>query len=95
MPPFWAQKRDEPGSVLLEDYAVDPDQKRPVSSKRPLFPAGAPEKARTQTRNTLPAAIVKTDPRKERDFSNRRQWRLFFKGGRPLVVTQVALVVSN
>ena len=82
------ESKDEPASVLLEDYAVDPAQKptppehcrmkvqnmlwclccsqlkirrwwligtavccahlRPVSSKRPLFPAGAPEKARPQ-----------------------------------------------
>ncbi|CAL1132695.1 unnamed protein product [Cladocopium goreaui] len=72
MPPFWASQRpDESSAVLLDDYAVDPDQKS-TSSKRPLFPAGEPERAkRPQNRNTLPAAVIKTDPRKEREFSNR------------------------
>ncbi|OLP99928.1 hypothetical protein AK812_SmicGene17483 [Symbiodinium microadriaticum] len=58
MPPFWAAgPKEEPSAVLLEDYAEDPDAK-----PRPAW-----------DRNTLPAAVVKTDPRREREFANR-QW---------------------
>ncbi|CAJ1416876.1 unnamed protein product [Effrenium voratum] len=71
MPPFWASQKDEPSSVLLDEYAADP-QPKPASSKRPLFPAGAPVRREDRKdRNTLPAQIVKTDPRREREFANR------------------------
>eukprot|EP00434_Breviolum_minutum_P039752 symbB.v1.2.035316.t1/scaffold4726.1/size35721/1 len=80
MPPFWAsQKQDESrgAAVLLDEYAADPEPQRSSTSsskKRPLFPAGAPKlpKRDPENRNTLPAAVVKTDPRREREFSNRR-----------------------
>ncbi|CAE8653100.1 unnamed protein product [Polarella glacialis] len=87
MLPFWAsargkeQEQDEPGSILPEEYAEDPDanRHRAASSRgaerRPLFPAGASSaqaaSAPRKVRGLLPEAVVKTDPRKERQFQNR------------------------
>ncbi|CAE7360457.1 unnamed protein product [Symbiodinium sp. CCMP2592] len=77
MPPFWAAgPKEEPSAVLLEDYAEDPDAKtRPPPSRSSRAAFAATAAPRRQDRNTLPAAVVKTDPRREREFANR-QWPL-------------------
>eukprot|EP00933_Yihiella_yeosuensis_P072681 TRINITY_DN81159_c0_g1_i1.p1 TRINITY_DN81159_c0_g1~~TRINITY_DN81159_c0_g1_i1.p1 ORF type:complete len:242 (+),score=54.62 TRINITY_DN81159_c0_g1_i1:36-761(+) len=80
MPPFWASslKKDAAAEsddeVLLREYAEDPDANRRPFGGGSLFAAGASSKRPTppkEVRGKLPAQIVKTDPRKERQWNNR------------------------
>jgi len=85
MPPFWAELRkleEEEGLSVLptdpEGYAEDPEDLNPPAprqSSRPLFPAGVTSvRGSSGSRRapaTLPSAVIKSDPRRERQFSNR------------------------